>query len=229
MKKQQRFMVTILASALVLTAVTSASALTQPQITAVKDGLTTVSAAEIAVKASQMVSKAAKADRKETAVEVIRFVVAKYPAALTSVTAAICKANPEMAATVVATVTKLAPKQTESVVRAAALAAPSAASDIVLEVMAVTPGMAQQVADLVVNAVPTSVPSIRAGLLSRTSAAGPSTIVIVQLKTPSGPVNITNPALFPPDIFAPADQSTFTVTIAKDPVTGNYIRTYTQK
>lgn len=168
MKKQNRLVVAVLAVAFVLGAATSSLALTQAEAASVRQSLQGVPAAELAAKAATLVSKAAKADKKQVAIEAVRAAIMQSPTVGPSVVAAIAKVAPEVAPAVAAVAAQVAPKQIEAIVRAASIAAPSQADKIAFAVSDVSPESQASVYRVVTMAVPSAAPM----LLSTRSHAG---------------------------------------------------------
>ena len=113
--------------------------------------------AEMAYIANSLVSKAKKADKAGTAMEVLRVAVAKKPAVCVSVVSFICSLVPDAAADIAAEAVKLTPEYTKQIARAAAKAAPAKIDKITIAILKVTNVKKHQ---MVYNSVVAAVPSL---------------------------------------------------------------------
>ena len=113
--------------------------------------------AEMAYIANSLVSKAKKADKAGTAMEVLRVAVAKKPAVCVSVVSFICSLVPDAAADIAAEAVKLTPEYTTEIARAAAKAAPAQIDKITIALMKATKAKKHQ---MVYNSVVAAVPSL---------------------------------------------------------------------
>ena len=113
--------------------------------------------AEMAYIANSLVSKAKKADKAGTAMEVLRVAVAKKPAVCVSVVSFICSLVPDAAADSAAEAVKLTPEYTRQIARAAAKAAPAKIDKITIAILKVTNVKKHQ---MVYNSVVAAVPSL---------------------------------------------------------------------
>ena len=156
MKKNNRITVVVVLLALSAFTASPANALTESQAAAVKKAIVGTSAAELAAKAAELVARATKTDKEQTAVAVVRAAVTKSPSSAASVVSTVVTVAPSTAAKVVAAVAELAPDQVEVVARVAAQAAPDEANKIVAEVAKVAPKQSERVAQAVKLAATTS-------------------------------------------------------------------------
>jgi hypothetical protein len=159
MKRNQVTLAVVLA-ALSFAAVPSASAISVSQVQAIRKVVADVPPAEIAARAADLVSQAPKADRKDVALTTIREVVAKRPATVVAVVAAIAEAAPEVSAVVAAEAAKLATDQAATIAKAAASGAPAQAEQIAVAVAKAVPGSVTQVTRSVALVVPDQVASV---------------------------------------------------------------------
>ena len=107
--------------------------------------------------ANSLVSKAKKADKAGTAMEVLRVAVAKKPAVCVSVVSFICSLVPDAAADIAAEAVKLTPEYTREIARAAAKAAPAQIDKITIALLKATKAKKHQ---MVYNSVVAAVPSL---------------------------------------------------------------------
>ena len=107
--------------------------------------------------ANSLVAKAKKADKAETAMEVLRVAVAKKPAVCVSVVSFICSLVPDAAADIAAEAVKLTPQYTREIARAAAKAAPAQIGKITIALLKATKAKKHQ---MVYNSVVAAVPSL---------------------------------------------------------------------
>ena len=113
--------------------------------------------AEMPYIANTLVSKAKKADKPETAMEVLRVAVAKKPAVCVSVVSFICALVPDAADQIAAEAVKLTPQYTKDIARAAAKAAPAKIDKITIAILKATNVKKHQ---MVYNTVVAAVPSL---------------------------------------------------------------------
>ncbi|MBI4326139.1 MAG: hypothetical protein HY674_12875 [Chloroflexi bacterium] len=158
-------------------AISSANALPESQVTAIKKAVTGVPAPELAAKAAEIVSQADKQDRLEVGVTVVRAIVALSPASAPVVVAAIAKVAPEIAPAVAAAATQLAPDQAVAIAKAAATAAPAQAVRIATALAEAAPRLAASIAEVVAAAAPNASPALKARIRTaahEASAASPT-------------------------------------------------------
>lgn len=126
--------------------------------------LSTVKAAELPGKASELVVKAEAKNLKQTTIDVVKAAVGLNPAAAPAIVGSIAQASPAMAATACATAVALVPDQELLIARAAAAACPAKAGAIVEAICAVWPADYQKVAEAVAEVVPGAAKQILAGV-----------------------------------------------------------------
>ena len=158
--KRNQVTLAVLLAALSFVAAPSASAISVSQVQAIRKVVADVPPPEIAARTADLVIQAPKADRKDVALTAIREVVAKRPATVVPVVAAISKAAPEVSAVVAAEAAKLATDQAAAIAKAAAGGAPSQAEQIAAAVAKAVPGSATQVTRSVATVVPDQVASV---------------------------------------------------------------------
>ncbi len=159
-------------------AVASASAEVDKQ--AVKDAFAKAPGAEVPYIASKLVLKAKKADKAETAMEVLRAAVAKKPATCVAVVSFISSLVPESAPELAAEAVKLAPQYAKGIARAAAKAAPAKAGEITVALVKVSKKTRHQsIYNTVVAAVPTLLTSINQAVLAGGANDSKGTITTV--------------------------------------------------
>jgi hypothetical protein len=213
--KRNQVTLAVLLAALSFVAAPSASAISVPQVQAIKRLVVDVPPAEIAARAADVVRQAPKVDRKEVALATIREVVSTRPATVVAVVAAIAKAAPEVSVPVAAEAARLAADQASAIAKAAASGAPAQADQIAAAVAKAAPASAASVARAVAMVVPNqvvniseavvkSVPSVANEItsdptiqrLTRRSASGPVETGIIT--TRPGTIRGTPPPLLPP-------------------------------
>ena len=123
MKKNTRLFVGIAMAVAIGGTLVSANAAVDKN--AIKAAFAKAPGAEMAYIANSLVAKAKKADKAETAMEVLRVAVTKKPAVCVSVVSFICSLVPDAAADIAAEAVKLTPQYTREIARAAAKAAPA--------------------------------------------------------------------------------------------------------
>ena len=161
MKKNNQFALAALLASLTCFATSPAQALTEKEASAINKTIIEAPAADLPIKAAEMVKQAAKKEKEAVAVAVVRAAIAKKPASAVPVVSSVVKAAPATALAVVAAATKLAPDQMEAIAVAAALAAPELADKIVAAIAEVFPKAEERVAKAVMLAVPQSQAKIR--------------------------------------------------------------------
>jgi len=159
-------------------AMSSASAEVDKQ--AVKDAFAKAPGAEVPYIASKLVLKAKKADKAETAMEVLRAAVAKKPATCVAVVSFISSLVPESAPELAAEAVKLAPQYAKGIARAAAKAAPAKAGEITVALVKVSKKTKHQsIYNTVVATVPTLLTSINQAVLAGGANDSKGTITTV--------------------------------------------------
>ena len=159
-------------------AMSSASAEVDKQ--AVKDAFAKAPGAEVPYIASKLVLKAKKADKAETAMEVLRAAVAKKPATCVAVVSFISSLVPESAPELAAEAVKLAPQYAKGIARAAAKAAPAKAGEITVALVKVSKKTRHQsIYNTVVAAVPTLLTTINQAVLAGGANDSKGTITTV--------------------------------------------------
>jgi hypothetical protein len=126
--------------------------------------LSTVTAAELPAKASDLVAQADAKNLKETTIDVVKAAVGLNPAAAPAIVGCIARNTPAMAATASATAAALVPNQVLAIARAAAAACPSKAGAIVEAICRVLPADYKEVAEAVAEVVPGAGKDILAGV-----------------------------------------------------------------
>jgi hypothetical protein len=116
--------------------------------------LTAVPAAELPVKAANLVQQAKPRARQEITINVVKAAVGINPAAAPVIVGAIARAVPEMASVAAGTAAAEQPKQASAIAKAAAAAAPDKVSQIVTAVCRAVPNEYQAIAVAVSQAVP---------------------------------------------------------------------------
>ena len=143
MKNNKRTVLAVVLVALTCLAVSPVQALTEKETAGIIQAIKNAPSAELAVKAAELVTKAAKKEKESTALAAVRAAIAKNPASAVSVVSSVVKAAPATAPAVAAAAATLAPDQVEAIAVAAALAAPELAEKIVV---AVAEGVARAIA-----------------------------------------------------------------------------------
>ena len=113
--------------------------------------------AEMPYIANTLVAQASKADKAETAMEVLRVSVAMKPAVCVSVVSFICGLVPDAAPEIAAEAVKLTPQYTKDIARAAAKAAPAKIGKITIAILKATNVKKHQ---MIYNTVVAAVPSL---------------------------------------------------------------------
>ena len=171
---------------------------------AVKDAFSKAPGAEVPYIASKLVLKAKKADKAETAMEVLRAAVAKKPATCVSVVSFISSLVPEAAPEFAAEAVKLAPQYAKGIAHAAAKAAPAKAGEITVALVKVSKKTKHQsIYNTVVAAVPTLLTSINQAVLAGGANDSKGTITTVNAPIAAlkadGTVDANSTATFPTD------------------------------
>ena len=157
-----------------------ASASAEVDKQAVKDAFAKAPGAEVPYIASKLVLKAKKADKAETAMEVLRAAVAKKPATCVAVVSFISSLVPEAAPELAAEAVKLLPQYAKGIARAAAKAAPAKAGEITVALVKVSKKTKHQsIYNTVVAAVPTLLTSINQAVLAGGANDSKGTITTV--------------------------------------------------
>ena len=180
--------------------IASASAEVDKQ--SVKDAFAKAPSAEIPYIASKLVLKAKKADKAETAMEVLRAAVAKKPATCVAVVSFISSLVPEAAPELAAEAVKLAPQYAKGIAHAAAKAAPAKAGEITVALVKISKkNKHQSIYNTVVAAVPTLLTSINQAVLAGGANDSKGTITTVNAPIAAlkadGSVDQSSTATFP--------------------------------
>jgi hypothetical protein len=179
-------------------AVTSSQALTDREVVAITQSIKSAPAAEIAVRAAEVVTKASKNEKEATAVAVVRAGITKSPAAAITIVSSVLKVAPATAPAVAAAAAKLVPNQVEGIAIAAAKAAPDLAEKIVAALTDLNPKYEARV----VKAVVMAVPQLRASARTVTAGAVQADIYGGSYSFDKTPLNASDSA-FPSDSTAP--------------------------
>ena len=181
-----------------------ASASAEVDKQSVKDAFAKAPGAEVPYIASKLVLKAKKADKVDTAMEVLRAAVAKKPATCVAVVSFICSLVPEAAPELAAEAVKLTPQYAKGIARAAAKAAPAKAGEITVALVKVSKKTKHQsIYNTVVAAVPTLLTSINQAVLAGGANDSKGTITTVNAPIAAlkadGTENPDASAVFPAD------------------------------
>ena len=155
MKKNTRRVVVMFLAVAVGGSIATVSASVDKQ--AIKAAFEKAPGAEMPYIANALVAQATKADKAETAMEVLRVSVARKPAVCVSVVSFICGLVPDAAAEIAAEAVKLTPQYTKDIARAAAKAAPAKIDKITIAILKVTNVKKHQ---MIYNTVVAAVPSL---------------------------------------------------------------------
>jgi len=155
MKKNTRRVVVMFLAVAVGGSIATVSASVDKQ--AIKAAFEKAPGAEMPYIANALVAQATKADKAETAMEVLRVSVARKPAVCVSVVSFICGLVPDAAADIAAEAVKLTPQYTKDIARAAAKAAPAKIDKITIAILKATNIKKHQ---MVYNTVVAAVPSL---------------------------------------------------------------------
>ena len=161
MKNNYKMVLAALLGALTCSAISPVQALSEKETAGITKSIKDAPAAELAVKAAEIVTKATKKEKQATAVAVVRAAIAKNPASAVSVVSSVVKAAPATAPAVAAAAGRLAPDQIEAIAVAAALASPELADKVVTALSDVDPKAHERIAKAVILAVPQAQASIR--------------------------------------------------------------------
>jgi len=162
MKNNHRMIMAAVIAALTCCVASPARALTEKEAASITQTIKDAPAAELAVKAAELVTKAAKKEKEATAVAVVRAAIAKSPSSLVTVLTSVIKAAPSVAAAVVAEAVKLSPhEQIETIAAAAVSAAPEQAGSIFNAIVDLQPKETERVAAAIIQAVPKAEVSIQ--------------------------------------------------------------------
>ena len=169
---------------------------------AVKDAFAKAPGAEVPYIASKLVLKAKKADKLETAMEVLRAAVAKKPATCVAVVSFISSLVPEAAPELAAEAVKLTPQFAKGIAHAAAKAAPAKAGEITVALVKISKKTKHQsIYNTVVAAVPTLLTSINQAVLAGGANDSKGTITTVNAPIAAlkadGSVDQSSTATFP--------------------------------
>ena len=169
---------------------------------AVKDAFSKAPGAEVPYIASKLVLKAKKADKAETAMEVLRAAVAKKPATCVAVVSFISSLVPEAAPELAAEAVKLTPQFAKGIAHAAAKAAPAKAGEITVALVKISKKTKHQsIYNTVVAAVPTLLTSINQAVLAGGANDSKGTITTVNAPIAAlkadGSVDQSSTATFP--------------------------------
>ena len=155
MKKNTRRVVAMFLVVAVGGSIATVSASVDKQ--AIKAAFEKAPGAEMPYIANALVAQATKADKAETAMEVLRVSVARKPAVCVSVVSFICGLVPDAAADIAAEAVKLTPQYTKDIARAAAKAAPAKIDKITIAILKATNIKKHQ---MVYNTLVAAVPSL---------------------------------------------------------------------
>jgi len=100
----------MLIAAVLIAASVSANALTTEQLSAIENTISSAKLAKVGTVASEMVTKATAADRKDVVIQVIRATKSHKAGALVQTVVAISKENPDMASLAASTAASLSKK-----------------------------------------------------------------------------------------------------------------------
>jgi len=121
-----------------------------------KEILTRTPAAELPLKAAELVKDAKPRSREGVTINVVKTAVILNPAAAPVIASTVARAVPEMAATAAATAATAQPKQAVAIAKAVAAAVPSKAGKIVVAVCRAVPNDYRNIATATAQAVPGS-------------------------------------------------------------------------
>jgi len=155
-----------IAALVAVVAVSTAQALPESRIAAIKKTLADVPPPEMAAKAAVIVAEAKSAEKEDVAIEAVRAVLAKRPVLAPAVVGTLAKAFPTLSAVVSAEAAKISPTQAEEIVRAATSAAPDYADKIVAAVVKEVPKSAVAATRAAVSILPSAFPQILESVLS---------------------------------------------------------------
>jgi hypothetical protein len=196
-----------------------------------KETLSRVPAAELPVKAAELIKDAKPRNRQEVTVDVVKTAVSINPAATTVLVRSICRAVPDMACVAAATAAAAQPNLAVAIAKAATSASPSKAAQIAVAVCQAVPNDYRNISIAVAQAAPrsdkeilnalaASFPELKAGVELLTTLSGNPPTVSYALasihpttaqSTPLFPVSLARgPAVGPP--FIPLSQTPTSVT-----------------
>lgn len=135
----------MLIAAVLIAASVSANALTTEQLSAIENTISGAKLAKVGTVASELVTKATAADRKDVVIQVVRATKSHKAGALVQTVVAISKENPDMAPLAASTAASLSKKQAVKIAKAAMQAAPAYVESISREVSVAAPNYAEQV------------------------------------------------------------------------------------
>ena len=161
MKKNNRIVQAAAIAALLSFAGSPARALTGKETAVITRSIKDAPVAELAVKAAEMVTKAAEKEKTATAVAAVRAAIIKNTAGAVSVVGSVVKAAPATAPEVAVAAARVVPDQIEAIATTAALAAPDLADKIVAALAELNPKAEERVAKAVMLAVPQAEAKIR--------------------------------------------------------------------
>jgi len=161
MKKNNRIVQAAAIAALLSFAGSPAQALTGKETAVITRSIKDAPVAELAVKAAEMVTKAAEKEKTATAMAAVRAAITKNAAGAVSVVGSVVKAAPATAPEVAVAAARVAPDQIEAIATTAALAAPDLADKIVAALAELNPKAEERVAQAVMLAVPKAEAKIR--------------------------------------------------------------------
>jgi len=133
---------------------------------AYKEILTRVPAAELPLKAAELVKDAKPRSREGVTIDVVKTAVILNPAAAPVIASTVARAVPEMAATAAAAAAEAQPKQAAAIAKAVAAAVPSKAGKIVVAVCRAVPNDYRNIAITTAQAVPGSDKQILSAITS---------------------------------------------------------------
>jgi hypothetical protein len=180
-----------------------------------KDTLSHVPAAELPVRAAELIKNANARSRETVTIGVVKAAVSINPAAAPVIVASIARAVPDMASIAAATAAAAQPKQAVAITKAAAAAAPSKAALIVVAVCRAVPADYKNIAVAAAQAVPGSdkeiltamaaaFPELKSGIDSLlTSHSGNPPNVSYALTSISPATSQSGPGTTTPSIPAP--------------------------
>ncbi|MDI9401051.1 MAG: hypothetical protein ACOX2U_04175 [Limisphaerales bacterium] len=135
----------MLIAAVLVAASVSANALTAEQLSVIENTISGAKLAKVGTVASELVTKATEADRKDVVVQVVRATKSHKAGALVQTVVAISKENPDMAPLAASTAVSLSKRQAVKIAKAAMQAAPAYVENISREVAVAAPQYAAQV------------------------------------------------------------------------------------
>lgn len=176
MKRNQVTLAVLLAALSFFAAPSGNAALPQSQISAIKKIVADVPAAELAMRASEMLSQANTLEKADVASTTIREVASRRPATILVVVGAMAKAAPELSPMIASEASRLVAEKAAEIAKVAAAAVPQQAGQIAAAVAKVAPKSATKVARAVAVTVPDQAPNI-VNLVSRSVPASQPSLV----------------------------------------------------